>query len=97
MDGFSEDVQVIGKVLTALGDLPLLLEELLPVTQDLGPHRLYTWQVLSRDDEPLDVMAFQNRLEELNRFGAWKPRLYLAEDYPAEYGNFTRTYLTVYI
>lgn len=92
-----EDVQVIGKVLTALGDSPLLLEELYPVTQDIGPHRLYTWQVLSRDDEPFDVIAFQQLLGELNRFGTWKPQLYLVEDYPTEYGNFTRYYVTVFI
>ena len=92
-----EDVQVIGKVLTALGDTLLTLEGLMPTIWEYGPHKLYQWQFLTRDDGPFDAVAFQENLHTLNRSGRYKPQLYSVEEYPAEEANFHRAYLTVYI
>lgn len=95
----SEDLAVIGKVLAALGELgiTLLLREPVPTMWDYGPHRLYQWEVITRDDEPLDSVILEARLLEFNVSGKFKPQVYSVEDYPTEYGNFTQYYITVFI
>ena len=95
----SEDLAVIGKVLAALGELgiTLLLRDPVPVMWDYGPHRLYQWEVITRDDEPVDSKAIQVLLTAVNSVGQFKPQVYSVEDYPTEYGNFTRYFITVFI
>ncbi len=95
----AEDLAVIGKVLTTLGELgiTLLLQDLVPIMWDYGPHRLYQWEVITRDDDLFDSLKFEALLLRLNSEGKFKPQIYRAEEYPKGNSNFTRTYLTVYI
>ena len=95
----SEDMAVIGKVLATLGELgiTLLLQDLVPVMWDYGPYRLYQWEAITRDDEPVDSQAIQVLLTAVNSVGQVKPQVYSIEEYPAEEANFHRAYLTVYI
>ncbi len=95
----NEDLAVIGKVLASLGELgiTLLLRDPVPVMWDYGPHRLYQWEVITRNDEPIGTQAIEALLLGLNSEGKFKPQVYSVEDYPTEYGNFTRYYITVFI
>ena len=95
----AEDLEVIGKVLAALGELgiTLLLRDPVPVMWDHGPHRLYQWEAITRDDEPMDSRDIQVLLTAVNSVGQFKPQVYSVEDYPTECGNFTRYYITVFI
>lgn len=92
-----EDVVVFGKVLVVLGELGLLPKD--PAAWNYGPHRLYQVTVLTRDDKPFQPMVdqFCASLERLNAVGTVKPQFYSTESYPAEFPNFHRDYLTVYI
>lgn len=95
----SEDLAVIGKVLATLGELgiTLLLQDPVPVMWDYGSHRLYQWEAITRDDEPVDSKAIQVLLTAVNSVGQFKPQVYSVEDYSTEYGNFTRYFITVFI
>ena len=95
----NEDLAVIGKVLATLGELgiTLLLQGPVPIMWDYGPHRLYQWEVITRDDDPFDCGKFEALLLGLNSEGKFEPQVYSVEDYPTEYGNFTRYYITVFI
>ena len=97
MDFNNEDLAVCGKVLTALGELgaTLLLRDPVPVMWNGGPHRLYQWEVVTRDDGPFDSAKFEALLTALNSVGKFKPQIYSVEEYPAENNNFTCTYLTL--
>lgn len=94
---YVEDAVVYGKLLTALGELDILPQD--PVTWDYGPHRLYQVSILTRDDEPFQLMVeqFCTSLDRLNAVGTIRPQFYSVESYPAEFKNFRRDYLVVYI
>ena len=93
----AEDAVVWGKLLVALGELNILPQD--PVAWDYGPHRLYQVSILTRDDEPFLLMVdqFCASLDRLNTVGTIKPQFYSIENYPAEFPNFHRDYLTIYI
>lgn len=95
-----EDIAVTGAVLAALAStgIPMNIDEPLPLTEDRGPHRLYQWEVITRDDEPFNDTVFRKKLAAINRMMKYyKPQLYSVEEYPAEQSNFHRSYLTVYV
>lgn len=94
-----EDVAVCGKVLAALGELgiALLIQEPVPIMWDYGPHRLYQFQVLVRDDEPFDTDYFKKLMTAFNVVGRVKPLIYSVEEYSAENSNFTYMYVTMCI
>ena len=95
----NEDLAVIGKVLATLGELgiTLLLRDPVPVMWDYGPHRLYQWEVITRNDEPIGTQAIEDLLGAVNSVGNFRPQVYSVEDSPTEYGNFTQYYITVFI
>ena len=98
MDGYTaEDIIVIGKALSVLEELHALPQDLHPEIRDCGPHRLYEWSVLSRDDTALQELEVRAYLSIINTVGRIKPQLYSIEDYDAELPNFTRYYITIYI
>lgn len=90
-----EDAQVVGKVLTALGDLKFTVDILMPIIWEKGPHRMYMWQIITCEDMPFNAVAFRQNLQRLNRNGRFKPQVYSVEEYPADEPNYRRTYLTV--
>ena len=98
MNGYTaEDIIVIGKVLSVLEELHALPQDLHPEIRDCGPHRLYEWSVLSRDDTALQELEVRAYLSIINTVGRIKPQLYSIEDYDIELPNFTRYYITIYI
>ena len=82
----SEDLAVIGKVLATLGELgiTLLLQDPVPVMWDYGPHRLYQWEAITRDDEPVESKAIQVLLTAVNSVVHFKPQVYSVEEYSTE-------------
>ena len=98
MNGYTaEDIIVIGKALSVLEELHALPQDLYPEIRDCGPHRLYEWCALCRDDTALHEFEVQSYLSIINTVGRIKPQLYSIEDYDAELPNFTRYYITIYI
>ena len=95
----AEDLAVIGKVLASLGELgiTLLLRDPVPVMWDYGPHRLYQWEVITRNDDPIGTQAIEDLLGAVNSVGKFRPQVYSVEDYPTEYCKFTQYYITVFI
>lgn len=98
MNGYNaEDFIVIGKVLSVLGELHAHPQDPAPQIWDNGPHRLYEWCVLCRDDTALHEVEVRSYLSIINTVGQIKPQLYSIEDYNTELPNFTRCYITIYI
>lgn len=91
-------MEVIGKVLTALAmNVHLMLQDIMPVIWESGSHRLYQWEVISRDDDPFSAEGFETALLSLNTMGVFKPQLHSVDEYPVACSNLTNYYVTVYL
>lgn len=92
-----DDTVVTGKVLAILGELHAHPQDPAPQIWDNGPHRLYEWCVLCRDDMPLREQDVRAYLSVVNVVGRAKPGLYEIKSYGTHRPNLTRYYLRVYI
>lgn len=62
-----------------------------------GPHTIYSFAVLLRDDQKFPENEFSRLLDEHGKLGKIKPHFYGVKEYPASMRNFSRVYVSVYL
>lgn len=98
------DKVIIFRVMLILSEMGLhspisLIEDISPEFsfKDVGPHRLYTFQLQIRDDVRPDkfLADFCIAMQQYNERSSVKADFYDATDYPGPIKNWSTVYLTV--